>query len=450
LSIYNNGTRGRWYWHCLHCNAPFEAKPGFDLFGLPEFDRLKEMVLGEDIETLAAEFARVICPKCGAIHEPQQKMSLNAEGLWLHEGQVIKNGKPTGLPRRTNIWSGWLGGVAASYQPWMGIVRNYLQGVLTYARTSDESPMRLATTSDAGAPYLPQSARNRRTSEQLLDRLEDWKYGTLPAGVRFLTCAVDVQTGRFVVEVWGWGVGLERWLIDRFEISASNRPEGTKFAALDPAGYQEDWETLVEVMQRQYGDLQIKLTLCDSGGKAGVTEKAYEFWRSLRARQMGQRFMLIKGSGRLNNPRIKLTWPDSSERKDRNSGGRGDVPVWQLNTNVLKDGVSGDLGREVPGPGFVHIPGWINQKCPNYFDELTVETRSNKGWESPPGAPNEAFDLQVYNRAACIVLKAEQIDWANPPGWINEKFTIEEPPEAVAEDPRRSGGYLGRRSGYLR
>lgn len=451
LSVYNNGTRARWYWPCWHCNEYFQAEPGFSLFALPEFDDLKKLVVSEQIDHLAEKYSRVVCPHCGGLHEPEMKSDMNFEGMWLHEGQSIRNGKRLGDPRGTNIWSGWLGGAAASYQHWHGIVRNYLQGVLTYVRTSDESPMKLATTSDAGMAYIPQAIRNRRTSEQLVSRLEDWEYGSVPAGVIFLTAAVDVQANRFVIEVWGWGRDLERWLIDRFTISSSRRPEGDgRMAALDPAGYAEDWRVLVDLIHRRYDGRGIRIVMCDSGGKAGVTEKAYEFWRWLRGQQLGDRLMLVKGTGRPSAARVKMTWPDSQDRKDRNAGGRGDVPVWLLNTNVLKDGIAGDLGRDFAGPGFVHLPLWINQKCPTYFDELLLETRGSKGWEPPSsGGANEAFDLLVYNRVAVIALKAEQIDWDNPPDWLLEPVEHAEPSEAPQADNPSSGGYLSRRPGYL-
>jgi phage terminase large subunit GpA-like protein len=174
------------------------------------------------------------------------------------------------------------------------------------------------------------------------------------------------------------------------------------------------------VIERKYRvpelglELQPMLTLCDSGGREGVTDKAYDFWRVMRAKSYGSRFMLLKGVGNLNAPRVVQTWPDAKARKDR-AAGRGDVPVWLLNVNVLKDGVHGDLAREVPGPGYVHLPDWLDA---DYFNELTAETRTSKGWERQnTHVPNEAFDLHAYNRAAAIILKAEAINWEKPPEW---------------------------------
>ena len=63
----------------------------------------------------------------------------------------------------------------------------------------------------------------------------------------------------------------------------------------------------------------------------------------------------------------------------------------------------------MPGPGSHHIP--------QFFEELSSEQRTEKGWQRDPGTRNEAFDLHVYNRAAVIVTAGEAIDWNKPPEW---------------------------------
>jgi phage terminase large subunit GpA-like protein len=268
-----------------------------------------------------------------------------------------------------------------------------------------------------------------------MSRVEEWPRGAAPEGVRFLTAAIDVQAARFVITVIGWGVDLESWLVDRFVISSSKRPEGDRFAALDPAAYAEDWNLIGETLfDRRYPaqghpeiQLPILMTLCDSGGREGVTEKAYDYWRRLGPSGHGRKFRLVKGTGNPNAPRVQKTWPDSRGRKDRAAGARGDVPVWILNVNVLKDGIAGDLGRDEPGPGYHHIPAWIDA---DYFSEITAETRTHKGWVKPAGARNEALDLHVYNRAACILLGGERIQWKQPPSWAAPPDTRAIPPGA--------------------
>ena len=61
---------------------------------------------------------------------------------------------------------------------------------------------------------------DRRVGEDPLDvealaaRAEQgYELGTVPEGVHFLIVAIDVQYNRFVVQVEGFGVDRERWLI---------------------------------------------------------------------------------------------------------------------------------------------------------------------------------------------------------------------------------------------
>lgn len=438
LSIYAIGTRARWYWPCKHCGEYFQAKPGLDCFGLPPIEELEREVQTRDLHWLSQQFARVVCPACGGLHAMEDKDELNARAHWVHAGERIHpDGRIEGERIRTDIASYWQGGVSAAYQSWQQLLLKYFQALQKYVRTSDEGSLKATTNTDLAAAYLPRAIAKRRGREDLVARAakEKWTRGIAPAGVRFITAAVDVQKHKFVVLVIGWGVMLESWVIDRFSITASKRPEGDRFAALDPSAYTEDWDVIEdEVVRRTYPlegrpdvVLPVRRTFCDLGGEEGVTPRAYEFWRRMRKRGLGDRVRLVKGDHRLNLPQIQLTWPDARDRKDRRkSGARGDVPVWLLNVNVLKDSVFGDLQRPEPGPGYIHIPSWMDE---DYFDELTVENRTPKGWVKPHGARNEALDLHVYNRAACLAMKAEEIDWSNPPEWARPP----DPPRATSE-----------------
>lgn len=464
LELYNGGTRARWHWPCQHCGEHFEAQPGLGCFtGLPSFGELEKVVERSDLMSLADEFARVGCPHCGATHEPQQRTAMNTPRIdgdrirgatWLHEGETLVDRKLDGERRRTNSASYWLGGVAAAYQTWTSIVHAYLAAVLTYVRTGDEGPLKKTTNTDQGAAYIPRAAVNRRSADHLMSRLEHWERGTAPDGVRFITVAVDVQAHRFRVNVFGWGIGLQSWLIERFQITRSTRKEGEGFAGVDPGSYVEDWQVLIEhVIERAYRvvgtevDLKPLLVMCDSGGREGVTEKAYEFWRRLPI-SLKRRFRLVKGVGNVNAPRVQETYPDA--RGKGRGAGRGDVPVYLLNVNIIKDGVYGDLSREVPGPGYVHLPDWVDNE---YFAEITAEQRTAKGWEKEKSnLANEDFDLHAYNRAAVVVLKAESIDWKNPPLWAAEpakRETIIRAQEVAAQAPPKANKWVGNHSGWM-
>jgi phage terminase large subunit GpA-like protein len=170
--------------------------------------------------------------------------------------------------------------------------------------------------------------------------------------------------------------------------------------------------------------MPIRVVLCDSGGKggkdgdAGVTARAYEFWRELKRAGLGHRLRLVKGGSSANAPRVHEAYPDTRARKDRNSGSAGDVPVLMLNTDALKDVLAADLRREEPGPGYLHVPDWAPASM---LDELTAETRTAKGWVAMGRKHNETLDLSVYGEAAWLHLGADKINWTAPPAWAKSQ-----------------------------
>ncbi|NYZ70512.1 phage terminase large subunit family protein, partial [Endozoicomonas sp. SM1973] len=87
-----------------------------------------------------------------------------------------------------------------------------------------------------------------------------------------------------------------------------------------------------------------------------------------------------------------------------------------LNTNLIKDTVSNALERDEPGADYIHFPDWLTK---DFFEELTNEARDAKGrWcKVVDKAPNEAWDLLVYNMGCLLKLNAHKLNWQQPPGW---------------------------------
>ncbi|HHR6217572.1 TPA: phage terminase large subunit family protein, partial [Providencia alcalifaciens] len=89
LSLYNRGDRRRWYWPCPHCSEYF----------LPIRENMVGFSEGDD-PTTGSKAARLQCPQCMNLIEPEQKRTLNNRGVWLREGQSIdKHGNITGNAR---------------------------------------------------------------------------------------------------------------------------------------------------------------------------------------------------------------------------------------------------------------------------------------------------------------------------------------------------------------
>lgn len=431
LGIYNRGDRRRWYWPCVHCGEHFEAKPGLGLFNLPEFDELLEDIRSLDLDRFSRDYARIACPHCGASIRPSSRNEMQSRGLWLPEGVTADaRGRFSGTPRVSSIASYWLGGVAAAYTSWEGLIRKQLQAMLEYAMSGSELALQTTINTDQGMPYMSRHLEEAAASESHESlREKDMPRYIVPEEARFLVASVDVQGGkgaRFVVQVHAIGEHQEQWLVDRFSIMTSKRDGvGDEFAPLDPSAYPEDWDLLTEkVVQATYRledgerEMRVKLTVVDSGGEDGVTNNAYAWYRRLRKLGLTRNVRLTKGASTKADWHIRETMVGGKQ-------GVGDVPLYLLETNKLKDIVANGLKRRTPGPGFYHLPapkhpernpnGWLSQA---FFDELEAEVRNERGvWEQVKRR-NETLDLCVMIRAGCMMLKADSKEfWTSPPMW---------------------------------
>jgi phage terminase large subunit GpA-like protein len=437
LALFNRGDRRRWYWPCVDCGIAFE--PDFSLLTWPQSADKME----------AAEAAVMHCPHCGGVysHDKVQgsdrpdKNGMNQRGFWLRDGQKwnAELRRIEGVPPRSDIASFWLKGVAATFADWKTLVLNYLKALEEYELTGSEQSLKTTVNVDQGDAYVPKSLESTRLPEELKNRAKAIGQQEVPLGARFLIATVDVQKNRFVVQVHGFGEGSDCYIVDRFDIRKSTRQDADGDATwVNPGSYPEDWKLLIsQVMNKTYPladgsgrHMAVKLTLCDSGGREGVTTNAYDFYRFLKngpepgepdegwVPNLQRRFQLVKGAANKTAPRTQIGYPDS-ERKDRHAGARGEIPVLFINPNMVKDHVDKMLGRTEPRGGMVHFPNWLPD---TFYTELTVEVKTNKGWENPKNFRNESWDLLSYALAGAWSrhINMEHIDWTQPPTWAEE------------------------------
>lgn len=409
VAIYNEGTRGRLYWTCRDCSHRFE----------PTFRRLE--FPKEGLPADRGERAVMVCPSCGSVIPASAKAAMNLAAEWLHEsaaGEVV----PLVEARNTKTVSYWLNGAAAALAPWSQIVTRYLEGIEAFKTRGDERLIRACENVELGIPSLPRarSSAARLSAQWIREKATDQTWRMAPRGTRFLTVAVDVQPGRFVVQVEAWGAGLERTVIDRFDVV--NPPASAPAAsdrAINPAQYVEDWEALTPLVDRVYpvdgGEYGLKPLglIVDSAGEAGVTPRAYDFFRA-RRRTHPRRFHLVRGTGGLEKPRVQVKSPQTSHKGGRKAAAKDVVIIW-AGTDPLKDEVAASLLREHGGPRSLRVPKFAP---PEVFDEYAAERRTDSGWEKKPGLDrNEALDLSVYALALVIALNCERIKDDALPGW---------------------------------
>ncbi len=424
LSLYNLGDRRRLYWCCPDCNDWFMPPMGIDALSF----KYDVDLFGITDPQIKGDFG-VPCLCCGSIIKETHKQVMNATALWVPECCTIEDGRVVGEPRRTKIVSYWQPGVSAAYQNWESLIQKYLNALRVYDITGAEESLKTITNVDFGAPYLPRRLMSDIGSKDIESRAEDVVKRAVMPGVRFLTATVDVQKNHFVVQVHGRGMGDERWIVDRFNIRNSRREDNGEIQPVDPATYIEDWDLITErVIKKSYPladdsgrTMSILAVASDAYGLPGVTERAYKYWKGLKRLGLHSRFFLVKGDRpgpHTHKPRVSRTFPDNSGRSARKANARGEIPVWLLNTTLLKDTMSADLKRTERGPRYIHFPDWLNGQ---FYEELTVEVRTEKGWENPSKGRNESFDLLSYDEGLVLAYLSErriaEIDWSKPPRW---------------------------------
>ncbi|MFL7864909.1 terminase gpA endonuclease subunit [Vibrio cincinnatiensis] len=417
--LYNQGDRRRFYWLCEDCNAWFQ----------PVFET---MAWDESIDDLQqrAKSAVCCCPRCSHEIKEHEKHDHNLTGRWFREGEVDQYGEQVfdeSLIRQSKWASFWFEGVVATYQSWENLVYRYLSAQNLYDTSGDEDSLKTFYNVDVGRPYILQTESNDIGAHELMAKAVDYPRAVIPSDGRFLIMSIDVQGGsknaRFVVQAQVFGVGLQRWVIDRFEILTNPNRNNER---VNPAVYPEDWDLLIEqVIKKTYplADgtgrvMKPALTLCDSGGSSGekdgkktsVTDFAYQFYNRLKPKGLAHLFRLVKGASRDMDSLVKESYPDK-----RSKLAHGEIPLLLLHTNRLKNRVAASYTRLEFGSRYFHLPKWASR---DWYEELTAEYIDDKGnWVCPHNTSNETLDLCSYAEAGMHQLGGDNINWDSPPLW---------------------------------
>ncbi len=234
-------------------------------------------------------------------------------------------------------------------------------------------------------------------------RREAFGLGSMPSGVMMITGSVDVQANRIEFMAMGWGVGMERWVIDHQVISGDPSDERT-------------WAALDELLKARYRHpcgvgLGILAVAIDSGGHH--TDEVYQFCRVRRWRNI----FAIKGASKPGKPviaqrpsMVDVTWKGQTER--------GGAELWFVGTDTAKDWIYNRYPFET-GPGALHF---ANDLPDEFFAQCVAErkvaryVRGHKRieWVKGKAERNEALDLMVYCLAMAHYLginRYQEHDW---------------------------------------
>ena len=420
LGLYNSGDKRLYNWNCPYCAGKIKLRPGLELFNLPNTKQLIEEIESNGTKSTAKKYNQITCPNCGSMIDHSHKRKMNINGFWEKE-----NDNPN------NIASFWQSGLSAAFQTWDSLLEKEFKAIEHYAKTGGEEMLKATRNTDQGIPYFKMSGIDALTGDDLERRAEDLPKRIVPSKARALFAAVDVQATRFVVQVEAMGVNKERWIIDRFDIDHAERESNGGKCIIDPAGYQDDWLVLVDsVINKRYPiegsseDLGIIFTCCDSGGKMGVTENAYLFWKHCENKGLSERFAVVKGinyGGSIEKPMIVKSILEKQSNAAVKAKVVGRLPLYLINTTRMKDHVHANLRKREAGKDYIHFPDWLGSW---WYSELMAETRTDKGWINAKSQRNETLDLMVYCRAAFLIKMMsywkDSINWAKPPTWLCE------------------------------
>ncbi|BAE50325.1 terminase gpA endonuclease subunit [Paramagnetospirillum magneticum] len=247
-----------------------------------------------------------------------------------------------------------------------------------------------------GEPF--QLRVNVPEAEKLLARRQSYRIGgVLPKGVLFLTMTIDVQGNRLEWAVYGWGIGLSSWLVDKGIIEGDT-------------GDDIVWARLDGVIGRRYRDAAGRSWPVDAVGvDTGFrTQRVYR-WVMAHA-TTGRVFALDGRDGWM----LPALGTPSKKDVDFNGAKIGEVQLWPVGTWDLKADHYAALAKFANGPdaagkwadGVVIYPDACDRE---YFEQLTAEylREDFDQWGRPvsswhrrsKGKPNEGLDLAVYGRA---------------------------------------------------
>ncbi|MBV6287481.1 phage terminase large subunit family protein [Pseudomonas aegrilactucae] len=353
-----------------------------------EWERL---LYSQDLSTVHYQCAG---PTCDVLIEEHHKGEMLTRGEW--RSHADGDGETVGF--HLNALYAPLG-----WQDWASLAKQYEKAKKAQER-GDLEPMQVFYNTRLAKVW--DSAQEQTKAEALQARAlqEDFVLGTLAVGVLSLTAAVDVQANRLEMITIGWGVGMERWVVDHQVIMGDPSDDRT-WAALD--------EKLKERYRHPCGvSLAILATAIDSGGHH--THEVYQFCRIRRWRNV----FAVKGASKSGKPVIAqrpslvdVTWKGQTERNG--------AELWIVGTDTAKDWIYNRYPVET-GPGALHF---AKDLPTDFFDQCVAErkvARYVKGykrieWVKGKADRNEALDLMVYSLAMAHYLGLHRYgehDWA--------------------------------------
>jgi phage terminase large subunit GpA-like protein len=368
--LWQEGTRHEWAVACKACFKHFV--PRFKHLRIPKDATAREARRG----------ARVICPNCDAEHSDADKNEMNATGRAISPGQSVdRAGNVVGEGVVSDTFSLWVSGLMS---PWV----TFGQRAAAWVRameSGDQDRIRAEINTAFGELYQLRGQAPEWSEIKSLGAA--YKLGDVPAGVRKILMAVDVQKNRLVLGVRGFGTEYESWLLHREELwGDTDKPEV--------------YARLSQVMDRKFGELPISAVAIDSGFR---TDRVYE-WCYRR----GLKAYATKGRDRP----TKLYFATDVEVNRFGKKLFAGLKLWTIDASYFKGWVHERLRWPQEQPGAWHLPVDVpDDYCKELVNEAAMRLPSGEVKWVRRGA-NHALDIEAL---LVFLAHIEGVRYLKPP-----------------------------------
>jgi phage terminase large subunit GpA-like protein len=346
--------------------------------------------------------ARMVCPGCGEVWSEADRLNAVDAGRWR--------------PRASFT------GVAGFHINAFGCKGINLGDLMRDQDQARGNPERMKAFANlVSAKTYTDAGEAPPDWQQLYDRREPYRRGTVPIGGVALTAGADVQRDRIEVDVWAWGLNRQRWLIDHFSLQGS------------PAS-DDVWWALDEVLEERFNhesgvELKIDRLAIDTGDGLYTNDVNRWAWSHRNNRVV----MPIKGSASYNRA-APITGPTKQDATINGRKLKNGVKLWVVAVDTFKSSLYKLLQLPKPTdeerrsgvpypPGYVHTPVGTPDE---WFKQLTAERlvtatnrktgRTRREWQKHRSR-NEALDMAVYAEAAAVEMGIDR--------WSERRWELE-------------------------
>lgn len=334
-----------------------------------------------------------ICESCAAPIAEHHKTSMLEQGEW--RATAPGNGRTAGFHLSSLYspvgWRTWREIAAA----WEGAV-DKTTGSASAIKTFKNTELGETWVEDGEAPDW----------QQLLERREDYRIGTVPHGGLLLVGGADVQKDRIEVSVWAFGRGKEAWLIEHRVLMGDTARDAvwTQLRAM-----------LAETWTHACG-AQVPLArfAIDTGF---ATQEAYAFVRACR----DSRVMAVKGAAR---GAALIGTPTAVDVSVGGKKLRRGLKLYTVAVGLAKQEFYNHLRKQASAgedgttlvypPGYIHLPKIDAEFLQQLCAEQLVTRRDRNGyavreWQKLRER-NEALDCANYARAAAAAAGLDRFE----------------------------------------